>query len=91
MDVLKSLNVCELVASLFSIHYNIISDSSHSTVGYFARPSFWLRATTNSKIPPFDSLGGKRGQTDSGHKKEIFSHVRIFHFSGKRRHIRKCS
>ncbi len=46
MYVLKSLNVCELVAGfggLFSIHYyNIISDSSHSTVEYFAGPSFWF-------------------------------------------------
>ena len=46
---LKSLNVCELVAGLFSTHYNIISDSSHSTVGYFAGPSFWFRAPNKVK------------------------------------------
>ena len=50
MDVLKSLNVCELVVGLFSIHhYNIISDSRHSTVGYFASPSFWFRAPNKVK------------------------------------------
>ena len=50
MYVLKSLNVCELVAGLFSIHYNITSDSSHSTVGYFAGPSFWFRAPKNTTV-----------------------------------------
>ena len=50
MYVLQSLNVCELVAGLFSIHhYNIISDSSHSTVGYFAGPFFWFRAPNKVK------------------------------------------
>ncbi len=55
MYVLKSLNVCELVARLFSIHYNIISDSSHSTVGYFAGLSFWFRAPNKVKNTLFDS------------------------------------
>ena len=51
MYVLKSLNVCELVAGLFNSihHYNIISDSSHSTVGYFTGPSFWFRAPNKVK------------------------------------------
>ena len=50
------------------------------------------------KEHPKEGLGGNRGQTDGGHhgglrtrRKHISSNVRIFHFGGKRGHIRKCS